>query len=79
MIDAVPFFVPHPSIQVLSELEPQIMLIPVAVEALVEEISFSLILGSNTDQLLAYLDNFFIIILPIHLRADVAFIVGVIM
>jgi hypothetical protein len=63
----------------LSELEPLIPLIPIAIEALVEEIYLSLMLTSNTDQPLAHLDNFFVIILPPELRADVAFIVGVIM
>jgi hypothetical protein len=63
----------------LFELEPLIPLIPIAIEALVEEISLSLILSSNTDQPLAHPDNFFVIILLPKLRADVAFIVGVIM
>jgi hypothetical protein len=62
----------------LSKLEPHILLIPIAVEALVEEIYLSLILSSNTDQLLAHPENFFMIILPSKLRVDVAFIVGVI-
>jgi hypothetical protein len=79
MIDALPFFIPHPSVQVLSKLEPQILLIPIAVEALVEENFLSLILRSNTDQLLVHPDNFFVIILLINLRADVVFIVEVIM
>jgi hypothetical protein len=56
-------------------LEPQILLIPIAVEALVEENFLSLILRSNTDQLLVHPDNFFVIILLINLRADVVFIV----
>jgi hypothetical protein len=60
-------------------LESLICVIPIATKALVEEISFSLVLNSNTDQPLAHPDNFFVIILPPELRADVAFIVGVIM
>jgi hypothetical protein len=64
MLDALAFFIPHPSVRVLSELEPQIMLLPVAIAALVEEISLSLILKSNSDQLLVHPNNFFVIILP---------------
>jgi hypothetical protein len=79
MMDALPFFIPHPSVWVLSKLGPHILLIPIAIEALVEEISLSLILKYNTNQLLTHLDNFFVIILPSKLRADVAFIVRVIM
>jgi hypothetical protein len=78
MMDALPFFIPNPSIWMLSKLESLIPLIPIAIEALVEEISLSLMLNSNTDQPLAYPDNFFVIILPPELRADIAFIVGVI-
>jgi DTW domain-containing protein YfiP len=60
-------------------LEPPIPLIPVAVEALVEEISVSFIVNSKTNQLLANPDNFFIVIFPKKLAAEIAFIVGVIM
>jgi hypothetical protein len=55
------------------------MLILVTVEALVKEITLSLIMRSSIDQLLAYPNNLFMIILPITLGAQIAFIVGVIM
>jgi hypothetical protein len=60
-------------------LESLISLIPIATKALVEEISFSFVVISKTDHPLAHPNNFFVIILPPELRADVAFIVGVIM
>jgi hypothetical protein len=62
---------------VWPELEPQIVLIPIAIEALVKEISLSLVLRSTTDQLLAHLDNLFMIILLSRLRAYIVLIVGV--
>jgi hypothetical protein len=63
---------------VLSELEPPIPLIPIAVEALVE-IFVSFIVSSKTNQLLANPDNFFMVIFPKKLEVEIAFIVGVIM
>ena len=62
----------------LSKLESLISLIPIATKALVEEISFSFVVISKTDQPLAHEDNFCWIILLPELRAHVAFIVGVI-
>jgi hypothetical protein len=50
-----------------------------AVEALVEEVSLSFIVSSKTNQLLANLDNFFMVIFPKKLGAEIALIVGVIM
>jgi hypothetical protein len=50
-----------------------------AVEALVEEVSLSFIVSSRTNQLLANLDNFFMVIFPKKLGAEIALIVGVIM
>jgi hypothetical protein len=64
---------------VWSECEPPIPLIPIAVEALVEEISLSFIVSSKTNQLLANPDNFFMVIFPKILGAEIALIVGVIM
>jgi hypothetical protein len=78
-MDALSFVIPNPYVWMLSELEPLVRLILIAIEALVEEISLSLILSSNTDQPLAHPENFFVIILSPKLRANVAFIVGFIM
>jgi hypothetical protein len=79
VMDALPYFIPKKSIWMLSELESLISLIPIATKALVEEISISFVVISKTDHPLAHPDNFFVIILPPKLRANVAFIVGVIM
>jgi hypothetical protein len=76
--DALPFFIPHLSIWMWFELEPPIPLIPIDIEALVEEIFLSFIVSSKTNQLLANLDNFFMVIFPKKLGAQIALIVGVI-
>jgi hypothetical protein len=62
-MDALLFFIPNPSVWMFSKLEPLVPIIPITIEALVGEIYLSLILSSNTDQPLAYPDNFFVIIL----------------
>jgi hypothetical protein len=79
VMDALPYFISKKSIWMLSELESLISLILIATKALVEEISISFVVISKTDHPLAHPDNFFVIILQPELRADVAFIVGVIM
>jgi hypothetical protein len=60
-------------------LEPPIPLIPIAVEALVEEISLSFIVSSKTNQLMANPNNFFMVNFPKKLGAEITLIVGMIM